>query len=176
MLTVNAQTYAVVVHRADDQTLRFTVVDSTGAVVDVSSGAFKFTVKRNLDDDIADAAFQLTSPAGNGIDLTSAASGIVDVNIATGDTDDLAGLYHYDLEMTLSAKVRTLRSGLFYVQKDVTTSGTAPSTTVTVIDYPNGISTTALYLQDSATGLWIKCVNDGGFPSWAPSDVGPPPF
>lgn len=176
MLTVNAQTYAVVVHRADDQTIRFTVVDSTGAAMDVSSGTFKFTVKQNLDDAIGDAQFQLTSPAANGIDLTNAATGVVDVNIGTGDTDSLAGVYHYDLEMTLATKVRTLRQGLFIVQKDVSTSGTAPSSTVTVVDYPNGISTTALYLQDSATGLWIKLTNDGGFPSWAPSDAGPPPF
>lgn len=177
MLTVNANTYQVTIDRGDDQTIRFTVKDSAGAAVNVSAGTFKFTVKSTLDDLIADAKFQKTSPAANGIDLTLAATGIVDVLIVPVNTSTLAGIYYYDLEMVLSSKVRTLRRGLFVVQKDVSTPGAAPTSAGVVIDFPDGLQTDGgLYLQDPATGLWIKLTHSGGTLDISATSAGPPPF
>ena len=176
MLTINANNYAVTITRADDQTIRFTVTDSAGAVVDVSSGTFKFTVKQSLDDAIGDAKFQKTSPAGSGIDLTNGATGIVDVLLVPVDTSTLEGLYYYDLEMTLSSKVRTLRTGLFMVRKDVSTPGAAPTSSGVVVAFPDGLEVTAIYLKDTATGRYIKVTNDGGFPDFGPDNAGPPPY
>jgi hypothetical protein len=163
MLTVNAQTYQITIDRADDQTIRFTVTDSAGAALDVSAGTFKLTVKASLDDAIGSAAFQKTSPAANGIDLTLAATGIVDVNIVPADTDDLAGLYHYDLEMTLSSKVRTLRRGIFFVSKDVSTPGSGPASSSVTEDYgAAGLASEVVYLKDATTGLYWKMYMTGG--------------
>ena len=120
MLTVDANTYKITASRGDDHKIRFTVKNSSGVVYDVSANTFKFTVKASLDDAIGAAKFQRTSPVGSGIDLTLAATGIVDVLIVPTNTSGLAGEYHYDLEMTESGKVYTLRQGVFTVSKDVT--------------------------------------------------------
>lgn len=115
MITINAQTGEIQIHQGDDQTARFTVTDEDGAAVDVTGGTFKFTVKASLD---GANTFQLTS-AGGDIDTSQEASGIIDVVLEPADTATLSGLYFYDLEMTLSSKVRTLRRGVFRVLKDV---------------------------------------------------------
>lgn len=115
MLTLNAQTQEITIDQGDDQTVRFTITDEDGAVIDASAGTFKFTVKQFYDD--TSAQFQITD--SDDIDISQAASGIVDVAIQPADTATLAGRYVYDLEMTLASKVRTLRRGRFFVRKDV---------------------------------------------------------
>jgi hypothetical protein len=119
-LTVNQNTHTIMASRGDDHKIRFTVKNSSGVAYDVSANTFKFTVKASLDDAIGSAKFQRTSPAGSGIDLTSAATGIVDVNLVPANTSALGGIYYYDLEMTEGGKVYTVRQGLFIVPKDVT--------------------------------------------------------
>ncbi len=121
MLTVARDTYRIVASRGDDHKIRFTVYNSSGVAYDVSLNTFKFTVKESLDDAAAAQKFQRVSPAGSGIDLTLAATGIVDVNLVPSNTSSLAGSYHYDLEMTEGGKVYTLQQGIFHVAKDVTT-------------------------------------------------------
>lgn len=154
-LTVNEDSGEVVIARGDDQTIRFTVRDFSGALVNCSAGTFKFTVKESIDDDIADALFQLQSPAANGIDLTSAASGIVDVNIRAADTASLAGMKWWDLQMTLSSNVRTLAGGVFRVAKNVSTVGVAGSASSPVAPFPGHVSIDReLYLLDTITGLY----------------------
>ena len=120
MISTNPNTGEVIIDRGDDQTIRFTVTDVAGAVKDVSAGTFTFTVKASFDDAIGAALFQRTSPAGNGIDLTLAATGIVDVNLVAANTTSLAGRYVYDLQMVLAGNTRTLRTGAFIVRKEVT--------------------------------------------------------
>jgi hypothetical protein len=155
-LTVNADTGLVTIARGDDQTIRFTVTDSTGAVVNITAGGFAFTVKQSIDDAIGSALFQKTSPAGSGIDLTSGASGIADVNIVPADTSAMAGNYVWDLQMTLSSKVRTLAGGVFMVRKDVTTVGTAPTSSSALVSMPGGfyLGSGGFYLLDTVTGLY----------------------
>jgi len=150
-LTLNANTGQVIISRGDNGILRYTVLNSSGAVYDVSSNSFAFTVKDSLDDAIGDAMFQLTNPAASGIDLTSAASGIVDVVLDDTNTSGLAGNYHYDLQMTESGKVYTIGQGVFVVRKDVTTPGTAGT-------YTGGLAVflTGFYMLDSVTGLYSK--------------------
>lgn len=154
-LSVNAQTGEIDIARGDDQTIRFTVTDSTGAVLNVSAGTFKFTVKDDIDDAIADALFQKQSPAGNGIDLTSAASGIVDVNVAAADTQALSGPKFWDLEMVLAGKTRTLAGGVFRVRKDITTPGTSGQPSTVIVPFPGSVAINGvLYLLDQTTGLY----------------------
>lgn len=176
MLTVARDTYRITASRADDHKIRFTVYNSSGAAYDVSANSFKFTVKASLDDAITSAKFQKASPASGGIDLTLAATGLVDVNIVPSDTATLGGIYYYDLEMLEGAKTYTLQEGIFYVLKDVTTPGSVP---VAPVINP----TTYIVLSDSLylyglDLLWHKFQVDssGIFGETATPQAGPPPF
>jgi len=133
MLTVNPNTHLVRIDRGDDQPIRVTVTDAAGAIVNVSAGTFKFTVKASLEDAVF--VLQKSSPAGSGIDLALAASGVVDVLLVPSDTLSLAGVYVWDLEMVLASKTRTLAKGIFVVEKEVTTPGTIPPPAVVPINY-----------------------------------------
>lgn len=167
-LTIDANNYRITATRSDDHKIRFTVKNSSGVAYDVSANTFKFTCKASLDDAITSAKFQKTSPAASGIDLTSAASGIVDVNLVPADTANLAGIYYYDLEMTESGKVYTLRQGILSIAKDVSTIG---AVTAPVVGYQ---LLTALYFQDTAvtTDFYKLTIVNGGLvqegpnPSW----------
>jgi hypothetical protein len=119
-LSVNVNTLEIVASRGDDHKVRFTVKNAAGVAYDVSANTFTFTVKASLDDAIGAAKFQRASPAGSGIDLTNAASGIVDVNILPANTGGLAGNYFYDLQMVESGLTYTIAQGRFRVSKEVT--------------------------------------------------------
>lgn len=165
-LTLNANTGQIIISRGDDGLIRYTVRNSSGVAYDVSANSFAFTVKRGIDDSILDAEFQKINPAASGIDLTLAASGIVDVNIADTDTSGMAGNYVYDLEMTEGGKIYTLAQGAFLVKKDVTTVGTAGQPSFGVILFPGGMfaigSDGAIYFKDRTTGLWWTMYFDSG--------------
>jgi hypothetical protein len=140
MLTVNSANNDVEITRGDDQTITFTVTKADGSVQDVTGWAFAFTVKEDIDDDIADAKFQKTS-GGGGIVLTTPASGIIDVTVAHGDTNALAGKYTYDLQgIDGSGNIRTVASARFVVRKDVTTPGTAGNPSAPNPAFPGGAS------------------------------------
>jgi hypothetical protein len=156
MLTVDPR-LNIIIDRGDDQTYRATVVDADGVVVNVAAGSFKFTVKAGVDDAIADAVFQLTSPAGSGIDLTLAASGIVDVNIPAASVEALEGAYVYDLQMTLAGKVRTVvPARVFFVRKDVSTPGTAGSSSVPGQHFPGYLALDGVFYWLGADSLYHK--------------------
>lgn len=157
-LTLNANTGQIIISRGDDGIIRYTVRNSSGAVYDVSANSFAFTVKQSIDDNISDAKFQKTNPAASGIDLTLAATGIVDVNIADTDTQALAGNYVYDLQMIESGKYYTLAQGAFLVKKDVTTPGT-PSTPGTGVVF---LIAGDFYMLDATTGLYSGFRLDNG--------------
>lgn len=122
------QNYTITIDRGDDQPLLVTILDYLGAPFNATGASFVFTVKASPDDSQADAKFSRTSPAANGIDIISAGSGIVTVNFIPVNTASLGGWYYYDLQMTeQSGKIRTLRSGKFFVRKDISTSGSVPA-------------------------------------------------
>lgn len=177
-LTVDAQNYRITATRGDDHKIRFTVKNSSGVAYDVSANTFKFTVKASLDDSIANAKFQKLSPAANGIDLTNATSGIVDVNLVPSDTDALAGLYYYDLEMTEGGKLYTLRQGVLMALKSVTTPGSAGTPASTIVPFPGGVAITGPFyvFSPNGDGLWHKfdIINDG-FGNYLLTDVGQNP-
>jgi hypothetical protein len=176
MLLIDSNTYRIDASRGDDHKIRFTVKNSSGMAYDVSANTFKFTVKLGLDDAIANAKFQKQDPAGNGIDLTNATVGIVDVNLVPADTGTLSGPYYYDFEMTESAKIYTLRQGMFFVKKDVSTSGTPPTAGSVLTPFPGDIQVQGgqIYIKDTGTGAnagkyWKLVVQDGVFDVQGPS-------
>mgnify|MGYP001564060581 CR=1 FL=1 len=177
-LTVDSNNYRIDASRGDDHKIRFTVKNSSGVAYDVSANSFKFTVKTSRDDAITDAKFQKLSPAANGIDLTSAATGIVDVNLVPADTSALAGQYFYDLEMTESSKVYTLRAGLFYVVKDISTPGSVPAAAAVGATFPGYVVVTGAFYQFGLDSLWHKFQVDsnGIWGETAAPQAGAPPF
>jgi len=137
---VNENTDEIIFTRGDDQTITFTVTQSTGAVQDITGWTFAFTVKASIDDNIVDAEFQKTT-GGGGIALTTPASGILDVTIDAGDTQALAGSYVYDLQGTDgSGNIRTVAQSRFIVRKNVTTPGAAGSPSAPNPAFPGGVS------------------------------------
>lgn len=176
--TVDANTGLVRIARGDRQGIRFTVVDENGAVIDVSLNSFKFTVKRSIDDAITAAKFQKTSPLANGIDLTLAATGIVDVLIAQVDTASLSGKHVYDLKMTEPAKDPQTIAGpaAFFVFKDVTDIGVPPTPPALVAPFVSISISDSRYIQDQVDNLWYKYQHRNGTMVVVDVQVGPPPF
>lgn len=154
-LTCNANTGEIVIARGDKQTIRFPVVDYTGAALNVSAASFKFTVKNSIDDDISAALFQLQNPEANGIKMDLAASGIVDVIVPASYTQAYSGAKVYDLQMTLTGAVQTVSGGVFRIAKQVSTPGTAGTPGAVLVPFPGSVSIDGeLYLKDTITGLY----------------------
>jgi len=161
--TADPSTFQLGMNAGNDATFRFPIKDAAGAAANVTGASFKFTVKTAFEDAIASAKFQKQSPAGSGIDTTQAATGLIDVLIAPGDTDTLAGNYAYDLEMMLSGKTYTVALGAFVVRRRISTSGSLPVPTSALVPFPGAISVAdALYLYDTPEALWHKYKNVNG--------------
>ncbi len=158
MWTVDPKTYAITVTRGDHAEPRFRVKDLLGAAVNCTGAACKMTVKRSLDDDISAAVFQLLTPAANGIDDAQAAVGVFDALILPAHVGALDGQYVYDFQMVLATKTRTLRRAPFFVPKQVSTPGAAPSLPSVIVPFPGGIAITPPYYVYSPNGdlLWHK--------------------
>jgi hypothetical protein len=169
-MTVDPNTYDITILRGDDQTARFTITTSTGAVQNVTGWSFAFTVKSSLDDLIADAKFQLT--VGSGITLTFATLGIVDVAISAANTAALAGSYYYDLEGTDGSGLKhTVRLSRFIVRKDVSTPG-VPGIPIVPPIFILG----DLYIRDKTTLLYSGFRVDNGVFQQSATQSGTIPF
>jgi hypothetical protein len=81
------------------KTIRFTVTDADGDVVDLSSATLAFTVKKRKSSDIS---ADITKVDGD-FDKTQAASGIVDVDISSAESNLPAASYVAELKVTFSA-------------------------------------------------------------------------
>lgn len=172
MLTFNSNTREIVITRGDggvQNGLLVTVRNSAGALLNVSAASHRFTVKESIDDVIADAIFQLTNPAASGIDLTSAASGLVTVVFPPTYIEAMAGGYVYDYQITfadgsvatpLSPNGRACR---FTVPKNVTTPGSVTAPTLPIHPFTGSVAIGgALYQQDQVTGMWFKSYYSNG--------------
>jgi len=157
MLNIDPIDYSVEIDRGDDQEMEIPIVDADGNPLDVTGASFRLTVKASLGDAIGAAIFQLTNPIGNGIDVASAATGIIVAYLPHLYLEAMDGEYVYDVEMILAGKVRTVvRAARFFVSKDVSTPGAVTNPGAVIQDF-NSISIAGvLYLRDQATGLWWK--------------------
>lgn len=176
MLLIDKITGDFTIGQGNRETAVFTIRDQDGAVVPVQLNTFKLTVKKNIDDDIAEAKFQITA-----FDMTDAAVGKVRATFLNAHTAALSGAHVMDVEMTEPGSEPQTVYGpkgpvRFTVRKIVTTAGVAPPAPGIVVDFGIGIAVEAIYLRDQGTGQFIKLTNDGGFPDWGPSDPGPPPY
>jgi len=109
-------------YRGDSHSEVFTVTDSAGVAVNLTSASARFTVKSRDTDAQADAVLTRTSAVGGGITIT-AATGVVTVAFVAATMAALSpGRYVYDLEVTLSdGTVYTVADGWFTLLADVST-------------------------------------------------------
>jgi hypothetical protein len=102
--------------RGDGRVETFTVTDAAGAVVNITGMTIRLMVKRTHSGSVL-----ITKSVGSGVTITDGAGGVLTVTFAATETDDLAGKYVWDLEVTDGASVpRTVASGSLYVRPDVT--------------------------------------------------------
>lgn len=108
-------------YRGDDRTFTITVTVD-GAVFNLTGCAVRFTMKQH----ITDTEAYLSLSVGNGITLTTPASGILTVAIPAAATQGVGTdtMFYWDLQITdTNGKVRTAPEpspGTLFVKSDVT--------------------------------------------------------
>ena len=88
----------IVLKRKEAKTITFTITDSDGSAVDVSSATLTFAVKQN----ITDSTVIITKADGD-FDKTQAANGIVTCILTATDTDRSADDFVGELKIYFSA-------------------------------------------------------------------------
>jgi hypothetical protein len=112
--------HRLVIQRADDRVLRFTLRDAGGVPVGLDGASVAFTAKLNIDDTDESALIRKTT-AGGGITIPG--DGQVEVRLAAADTAELSATTFlvWDLEVTDAlGEVRTAARGTLRVELDVT--------------------------------------------------------
>lgn len=89
-----------VLHAGDDYNHKFTVDRPPGTPMNLTGAKIWFTIKESRAEPDSQARLQLTS-AGAGVVVTSPDEGKFEVRFASGDTDDLAGLWEYDIQVKM---------------------------------------------------------------------------
>ena len=113
-------TYNLTIRQGATFQLRATVKTSAGTAVNITGYDARMQIRRGFADDDAEVLVDLT--VGDGITLTTPASGILDVVISADDTEDLpGGRWRYDLEIESAGGVVTrILEGNATVSREVT--------------------------------------------------------
>lgn len=102
--------------KGDTNPLTFTIVDSTGAAVNLTGATVKFTVKKKVDDPDSKALI-----AKSWSTHTNAAGGITDITLSKDDTFRQPGSYLWDFQITGSGgAISTCDVGEFIIKPHVT--------------------------------------------------------
>ncbi len=102
--------------RGDTFPLKYTIKDSAGVAVDITSFTFKLTVDPAPDP--TDNSANLFSLTGN---ITNPTGGEVQFEPSAVQMDQLPEVYFYDLEMTDAGSfIRTIVTGQFIIEQDIT--------------------------------------------------------
>lgn len=90
------------------KTLQFTIYQSDGETVqDITGATFEWACARSP----RDASLVTKTSPNSGVSISDAEAGRVDVALVPGDTEDLEGYYHHELEMTLSGFTDAVAEG-----------------------------------------------------------------
>jgi len=115
-----AATQTISMFRGDDKTVRITVKDGSGALVNITGAHIKFTA--------ATSPTSIAKDSDNGaseVDWTDPTNGEAEIYLVPADTAGATpkeiGSYLFDIEITLSGKTYTLSKGFFQLVADVTT-------------------------------------------------------
>ena len=114
--TVPVESNDITIFKADSATIRCSVVKaSDGSVMPLTGYAAKMSVKREQYDNDADAVFTLTG-------VVTEATGICTFTVTTSNSDQRPGTYYYDVQVVKTSTTKTVASGKFIIQWDVTRS------------------------------------------------------
>lgn len=104
----------------DNRDIEISVVDETGAVVDLTGSSVLMSVKKFIKD--VSYVFQKSSATPAEITITNPTGGVFVVFLVPADTQLLAaGLYEFDVQLTTAAdKVFTVVRGQLKIKRDVT--------------------------------------------------------
>ncbi len=95
--------------------LGFTITDSDGAAINLTGATLTFYLARLGTQDTV-----LTKTTGSGITVVSAADGTCTVALTSSNTDNLEGLYIYQLRLVDSSNAETVVSiGEIWVDKSL---------------------------------------------------------
>ena len=105
------------VTRGDTLIHRIVVKNTDETVKDITGATVRYTLRERT----YDGTQVLQKIVGNGVSLTTPASGILDVTLSSADTATLSPsfTYAYDCELTLSGQVQTVQSGVIVIIGDV---------------------------------------------------------
>ena len=116
--TVPVESNDITIYKADSATIRCYVVKaSDGSVMPLTSYTAKMSVKREPYDNDADALFTLTG-------VVTEATGLCTFTVTTTNSDQRPGVYYYDVQVVKTSTTKTVASGKFIIQWDVTRSTT----------------------------------------------------
>ncbi len=116
-------------HRGDDRSITYTVVDEAGAVVDVTAAAIVWVLAAQ---DTGASGPQprpgstlLTKSVGSGVVLVDAVNGDIRVDIDSVDTVALRApnVYYHEVQITLAGKVTTIAFGNITLNREIIAPG-----------------------------------------------------
>lgn len=97
----------------DTKTLVVSVTDAEGSAVNITGATIRWVCKRSLG-----KAASISKTTVLGISLTDAVNGQFTVTLNPSDTDDLAGIFQHEVELTASdGTISTILSGTMKVNK-----------------------------------------------------------
>ena len=112
--TIPVDDNTIKIFKGDSATIRCWVIKaSDGSVMPLTSYTAKMSVKREQYDNDADALFVLTGSV-------TAGSGLCTFSVTTTNSDQRPGTYYYDVQVVNGSIVKTVASGKFIIQWDVT--------------------------------------------------------
>ena len=114
-----SQQVNVTCRKGDSFDLQFTVKNSSGALIDLTSYTFNRQVRTS--DNASSPTIQTTGDVATGFKITGTASGVVTVESSASFMQGIsAATYVYDLVATVSTTVQTWFFGTFVVNQDIT--------------------------------------------------------
>tara|TARA_R100001509_G_C4855967_1_gene211727 strand:+ start:857 stop:1249 length:393 start_codon:yes stop_codon:yes gene_type:complete len=114
-----SQQVNVTCRKGDSFDLQFTVKNSSGALIDLTSYTFNMQVRTS--DNASSPTIQTTGDVATGFKITGTASGVVTVESSASFMQNIsAATYVYDLVATVSTTVQTWFFGTFVVNQDIT--------------------------------------------------------
>lgn len=115
------------IHRGDDRTITFTVVDDVDAVVDITGASLAWVLSKqdpNFTTPEPLGAALVTKSVGSGVTIVDGPSGTGEVALLSADTlARLPGDYYQELQIQLSGKTTTIMFGIIEVKKDIVAPG-----------------------------------------------------
>lgn len=99
------------VYQGKDRIIEVNIYDSAGAPLDISGCTFTWVLYKSTP-----YALLLTKTNADGIAITDAANGVIQITLVPADTQDLLGDYKHEGEITTPlAKQDTIFTGYFKV-------------------------------------------------------------